>query len=281
MALPKNILYPVDFSDRCRAVWPAVASMAEHLAASITVLHALDIERIKSKGLREEVQTIRDHLQDQLSTFPPGVQLANIRRELSDGPAAASIVEVAARMEAPLIMMPTRGHTRFRQLLLGSVTAAVLHDAGCPVWTEAHVDSPVPKLAYKSMICAVDMGPQTAHLLRAAKELSERFGACLYIVHSIPRGDPRFASGASLRAHSFLVDTAKEKYAQHCSLAGVDEPFEIAEDEGLIDSIVTAIARHNGDLLIIGRGVIHGALGRLRTNAHSLIRRAPCPVLSI
>ena len=37
-----------------------------------------------------------------------------------------------------LIMMPTHGYGRFRALLLGSVTAKVLHDADCPVWTAVH-----------------------------------------------------------------------------------------------------------------------------------------------
>jgi len=39
--------------------------------------------------------------------------------------------------------------------------------------------------------------------------------------------------------------------------------------------------RHNSDLLIIGRGALHGTMGRLRTHAYGIIRHAPCPVLSV
>jgi nucleotide-binding universal stress UspA family protein len=35
------------------------------------------------------------------------------------------------------------------------------------------------------------------------------------------------------------------------------------------------------DLIVIGRGVLHETLGRLRTHAYGIIRHAPCPVLSV
>jgi hypothetical protein len=35
-----------------------------------------------------------------------------------------------------MILMPTHGYGPFRQMLLGSVTAKVLHDSKCPVLTE-------------------------------------------------------------------------------------------------------------------------------------------------
>ncbi len=38
-------------------------------------------------------------------------------------------------LELDLIMMPTHGGRHFRSLLIGSVTAKVLHDVRCPVWT--------------------------------------------------------------------------------------------------------------------------------------------------
>jgi nucleotide-binding universal stress UspA family protein len=283
MALPKSILYPVDFSDRCRAVWPAVAGMAERLNAPVTILHALDIHHCEVPEFQNELRTIRQRVREKLADFPASLlELPNVTRELAEGPAAARIVQHADNMESPLIMMPTRGHTRFRQLLLGSVTAAVLHDAICPVWTEAHTESqPQRGGVYQSIVCAIDMGPRTTEVLQAADEFSNEFGASLHVVHSVPRGDPRLSSGLSNRAHALLVDTAREDFATHCQKAGVEFPLEIVEEFGLADGIVGAIARHNADLLTIGRGVIQGVLGRLRTNAHELIRRSPCPVLSI
>lgn len=280
MALPKNILYPVDFSDRCRGVWPVVSEMGRRLGAPITILHALDLD-FRNGVDASSLQTIRDHLKEELGLFPES-NIPNIRRELVDGPAAECIVRFASQIEAPLIMMPTRGHTRFRQLLLGSVTAAVLHDAVCPVWTEAHTeDGSTQARAPRSIVCAIDMGARTAEILQRASEFNTKFGSFLHVVHSVPGIDPRFPSGAASRAHRFLVDKAQEDFTKQCGETEFATALEIVEDVGLVDGILGAAARHRADLLLIGRGVIQGPLGRLRTNAHELIRRSPCPVLSV
>ena len=56
------------------------------------------------------------------------------------GDPAKKIICFARETEIDLIMMPTRGGGTFRRFLLGSVTAKVLDDATCPVWTDAHLD---------------------------------------------------------------------------------------------------------------------------------------------
>jgi len=257
--------------------------MAKNLNIPEVLLYALPTEHMVTPQLIHERVRIRQYVQEALARFPESeLRIPNVKRELVEGPAAESIVVRASKMEAPLIMMPTRGHTRFRQLLLGSVTAAVLHDASCPVWTEAHQDSQQPSEGiYRSLICAVDMGPRTPEVLRTALDFSKAFGAILHVVHSVPRGDQRFANALSDRAHALLVDTARENFAAHCQTVGTQLPLEIVEEFHLTDGVSGAVRRHNADLLVIGRGVIQGALGRLRTNAHNLIRLSPCAVLSV
>jgi nucleotide-binding universal stress UspA family protein len=39
--------------------------------------------------------------------------------------------------------------------------------------------------------------------------------------------------------------------------------------------------RHSADLIVIGRGLLHERLGRLRTHSYGIIRHSPCPVLSV
>ena len=38
---------------------------------------------------------------------------------------------------------------------------------------------------------------------------------------------------------------------------------------------------HGADALIIGRGILHETLGRLRAHSYQIIRTAPCPVISV
>jgi len=52
-------------------------------------------------------------------------------------------------------MMPTHGLGGFRRFLLGSVTAKVLHDADCPVWTGVHLErAPHSKQLSSGISCA-------------------------------------------------------------------------------------------------------------------------------
>jgi nucleotide-binding universal stress UspA family protein len=271
MTMPKNILYPVDFSERSHVVWPAVAAMSRQLGAEVTVLHVLDLP--EEFGEKDD---LRRRAEEKLTVFPAA------RRAVVMGSPAQSIVRFAEAMEAPLIMMPTRGRTRFRELLLGSVTASVLHDADCPVWTDVHSASAVAHGEnYKSLVCAVDMGPQTASVLRTASRYAGKFGATLCVVHSVPGVDPCFPSAAADRAHVFLLDRATEQFPAVCQEAGVELSLQIVEEIGLVEGITGAAVRYGADLLVIGRGVSQGALGRLRTNAHALIRHSPCAVLSV
>jgi nucleotide-binding universal stress UspA family protein len=249
----------------------------------VTLFHVLDVEYLGLETAFSGLDCIRTRMREALEHFPvPGLDAANVRRDLAEGSPVACIVDRAARMDAPLVMMPTRGHTRFRQLLLGSVTAGVLHDADCPVWTDAHTeDKPVPTGVWHSIVCAIDMGPRTPNVLQAASEFSEQLDTSLHVIHSVPGIDPRFPSAMADRAHAFLVNEAREDFPAHCRKAGVEVPLEIVEDVGLVNGVVGAIVKHDADLLLIGRGVIQGSLGRLRTNAHDLIRRSPCAVLSV
>lgn len=276
MPLASHVLFPVDFSLSSTALIPAVAAVARRLNVPVTLLHSVQSVDTPSAATLSEREA-------RLAAFgKEGFAGLEIQREIASGAPAATIVARAQELGGPLIMLPTKGTSAFRQLLIGSVTASVLHDADCPVWTTAHCEDggPLPE-AYRSIVCAVDLGPLSVPVLAAASEFAAVFGAELHVVHSVPGIDPRFESGAANRAHAFLVNTAKEEYPALAAAAHVDQPLEIAEETTVTAGITAAAARHHADLLVIGRGVMQGVLGRLRTNAHDLIRQSPCPVLSV
>jgi nucleotide-binding universal stress UspA family protein len=278
----KNILYPVDFSTRSIEIWPVIVGMARKLQVPVTLLHALEVGD-DTELLRSALEPARLKLQEALLAFSagPGAPVSLVQH-VKLGKAADCIVEAAENLEAPLIMMPTGGQTSFREMLLGSVTTAVLQHSKCPVWTDAHPEDPAHRAKdVRSIVTAVDMGPQTPDVLRAGYAFQTRVGARLHVIHGVPGIDPRFPSATADRAHELLLANAREEFPGHCAQAGIEAALEIVEDPDLVTGIVEAASRHQADLLVIGRGVIRGSLGRLRSNAEELIRRAPCPVLSV
>ncbi len=181
-------------------------------------------------------------------------------------------------------MMPTHGTTAFRSLTIGSVTEAVLRRTEAPVWTSAHCEDggPVP-LDYRAVVCAVDLGPASAHVLRAAADFAAGFGAVLHVMHAQPGHSSTFATATSEMAHRYLLDEARRAWPPIAEAAGLPAatPLAMAEEPEIVDGICGFAERQSADLLVIGRGVSQGVLGRLRTHAHDLIRRTRCPVLSV
>jgi nucleotide-binding universal stress UspA family protein len=284
----KHILFPYDFSDPGRQVSFFVRAMAETLAARVTVLSVLPPPFDgPSPGMasppyfRKTPAEWRGNLQSRLDGFLldefAGLQ---VERVADDGDPALRIVAFAETHSVDVIMMPTHGMGKFRNLLIGSVTAKVLHDAKCPVWTAAHVDTQSASSVPRRILCAIDGSLNTPTLARWACELARRFRANLAALHVIaPISDwPTLESERRLQDQ--LRDGARERVASILSASGVDAPLRIAVGD-IVQCVTEESRQEQADLVVIGRGSIAEPFGRLRTHTFGIIQRSSCPVISV
>ncbi len=288
MWAPHKILFPVDLSDSCTATAPFVEAMAKKYNAEVTLLHVLEVSsRVIADcyGVSVPVMDTAAVWQaeaEQAKAYLTGkFQCLQVEREVVEGDAAHAIDEYAREKGVDLIMMPTHGYGIFRTLLLGSVTAKVLHDSLCPVWTGVHVeDAPAVSPEFKTIMAAVDRTEDSIATMRLACRLANDNHAELFLVHAVPGSEvaPEKYFDADFR--HYLEQDARVTIAQLQETAGVSAPLCLGA--GKVSHVVRDSALgHSADLVVIGRGLATHTLGRLRSNVYSIIREAPCPVISV
>ena len=283
----KHILFPIDFSERCCHAAPSVQTMAKCFGAKITLISAMS--PVWQTGLGEgatvpvDMNELKRDLEIRLSdTFVREFNGIPVQRVAEIGDPATVITRFAHTEGTDLIMMPTHGYGPFRTLLLGSVTAKVLHDSECPVWTAAHMVER-PSLRNKSngnVLCAVDSTPRSVPLMQWAAEYAKFTGATLRLVHAISGvvGWPERQLDQEFQ--EALRNDAREAIEGLQRSVGVTAPLCVGVGE-VADVVRAEAERHDSELVLIGRGILHETMGRLRTHSYSIIRHAPCPVLSV
>jgi len=284
----RNILFPIDFSERSRAAAPFVLSMAHRYGARVTLLHAVQPPPPIYAGMNtvypetfdftETRKVIETRLHEFADTELPKIDVTCVADE---GDPALLITLYSEQNAVDLIAMPTHGYGTFRRALLGSVTAKVLHDSKLPVWTSAHAPEAShrahPKPRY--ILTALDLKPESRHTLEFALELAAESDATVEMVHVAPEGETTPLNPES-RMHEMLVEAARAELIKVHDDAGAN--VEVLVDGNDVAKLVRTVSlRKRIDLVVIGRGSIHGIFGRLKTNAYSIIREAPCPVLSV
>jgi nucleotide-binding universal stress UspA family protein len=220
-------------------------------------------------------------VEKELETFLAG-ELAGTeaKRVVLEGDPARQIVEYAHEENVGLIVMPTHGYGPFRQFILGSITAKVLHDADCPVWTGVHLEEapqadPFP---FKEILCAIDLGPQSCKALEWATAMQKEFGARLTVVHAMATSSE--AGQGDRHWQQEIELTMRDDMARLQQRFGTEADLVI--EPGDPPHVVCEMARsRQAGLLVIGRGSAAGVFGRLRTNAYAIIRQSPCPVVSV
>jgi len=283
----RHILFPVDFSAQCRAVRPLVRSMAERFHSRLTLLHTVQVPACWYGGLDAsypvmlDLPDLEESARKELAEFfTPSNEVSAMVVKLGDP--ATDIAQVAQENGVDLIMMPTHGYGRFRSLLLGSVTAKVLHDARCSVWTAAHTENPElsKHLDCKNIMAAIDLTAAAVPLLRLYAAAARDFGAKLRLVHAVPGAALDTFYGQDRDFRAFLLQSARQEIARLQTEAGTS--FEVCMEGGAISKIVREAAlHHDADLILIGTRTLHATFGELRSNAYAIIRDAPCPVLSV
>lgn len=272
----QHILFPVDFSKPCEHVVPWVVQMMKGLGARLTLLHAWQSPYAWSgeidPGLLEGLanfEALKIQQQAALDEFRRAhLPSAGAETVLKKGDPAEQIAEYAAAAGVDLIMMPTHGYGRFRAALIGSVTAKVIHDTLCAVWTSAHVEKlHNPPYPCRLIMCAVDGTQESIKTIRHAGLLAEDLECSMIIVHVMPEGMTQSESLSS------RLQTCEE-------LAQVSVPICVEKGEPAM--VVPEIAkRYGADLVVVGRGHAPDFLGSWRSHVYSIIRNSPCPVLTI
>ena len=285
-----KLLLPVDFSDRVQGPARYARTLAHRFHASVTMLHVLPpphyefgAMEIGGPMLAELYATRSSHLRQQLDCFL-AQELADVPTErlVLEGDPARRIVQHAQENHFDLIVMPTHGYGRFRRFILGSITAKVLHDSEVPVWTGAHLeDAPASgDVEFNRIVCALDLGAHSRDVLQWAVRFRDQYQARLTIVHATSPLDPE------------LLETFDPDWRLQFEVEAREEIERLQDRLGAIADVIVepgeaaqvvcgAALRAHADLLIIGRSVSEGMLGRLRAQAYSIIRQSPCPVLSI
>jgi len=281
MPLIHRILFPVDFSDGCLSVARYVEFMAGLFEAEIMLLNVVGMGEggltLAEERLPGRQAQLDEFLADELKYFT-----AERVCVTGDDP-VPEIVAAAERWQPDLVMMPTHGLGVFRRLLLGSVTAKILHDLDCPVWTSVHSDAvlPLEQIHCRRILCALDLGDRSQSVLQWAAALAGESEADLGIVHATPELSAGYAGWALEQEFADSVSKqAAERIEKLQAAAGTAARVFIRGGDSA--KVIAAAARDSGaDLLVIGRHDATGISGYLRQNAYAILRDSPCPVISI
>jgi nucleotide-binding universal stress UspA family protein len=285
----RRILFPVDFSERAKAVAPFVLSIAQRHKAAVVLMNIIQPPAPLYGGINmmvypetfdytESRAVIVESLAQFAAAELPKVDVSSV---VDVGDPASMIIDYVNDNGIDLICLPTHGYGTFRRALLGSVTAKVLHDAGIPVWTSAHA----PEASHRAhpqprhVLVAIDPDKHARETLDAAVDIAKESGATLDIVTAVPEGviGPAMVD-ADLE--KLLIEGTGKVLAKLQVEAG-SEAGTVIEMGSPASVVRCAAISKRADLVVVGRGGAHGLLGRLHDESYAIIREAPCPVLSV
>lgn len=274
---PKRILFAVDFSKQARAMARTVREVAQLCGAEVQVLHAIELtpHDFPADRLEEAQQKLDALIAGELAECETVVHV-------TPGDPANTVVHVARNGNSDLIMMPTHGHGVFLRSALGSVTAKVLHDAPCPVWTSAHQEQTAAYDGHgiRTILCALDLGARSSSVLREAGQAARLWSASLRVVHVMEIAEPSTKSDWTPERRDQMTSTVEAQLRRLAEEAGENPIIEVLEGSPAKTVIETA-ERYQADLIVVGRTQAPTADSQPSSTAYGIIAGSRHPVLSV
>jgi len=281
----KKILLPMDLEE---TVLPVVvvrqaAALAHHFHSEILLLHVVRPLTYIAGGntarelIEQEVAFTQEKLKECLGS---GLNGLSVQRLVVKGDPAHEIFRTVAEQKIDLIVMPTHGYGAYERFLVGSVTAKVLHNGGCPVWACAHVeDAPGQPFAIRNVLCAVDFSTHSLKTVRWAQDMANEFQARLTLAHVTPTVEIYGPGGYHVLTDmkQELVDGSMKQMAKIQQELGTKA--EVFIGSGDVPKVMSQAAKETkADLLVVGcRSLDH----RFGNTAYGIIRESHVPVLSV
>jgi len=294
-----SILVATDFSQASRRALSSALALALHNDARASVVHVFGNDRpYEMPDSSSEMDREKAHWGRQLAWIKNFEAMGKFDAVLAkQGPVAAGILSALDETAADLLVLGTRARGGLAKLALGSVAEELVRTATCPVMTVGPYAEMAENGQFHTILFATDYGPGSARALPLVEALSNQEKARLVVLRMI---SPMPATSGSLSAYGPAMAAADElqewegSSRQH-SLEELrawigkqstphPQPEYIVRIDFWPEGILTAVNTAKADLIVMGAN--RGASPRLAaylpwTAIHEVIRRAPCPVLTV
>jgi len=208
---------------------------------------------------------------------------ATARRVIfGDTSPARALHHVAEEEGADLLVVGSTHRGQVGRVLVGGVTAGVLHHAPCPV--------AVAPLGYAgraatpaSIAVGFDGGEEAQHALRLAGEIAKALGAQIRVLSAIPT--PVAATSPATYEREWLAEAREEGQEEVDDAVATLRSFGVEASGDVVVGLAfeeLAELSHEVDMVVVGsRG--WGPVRRLLLGSTSerLVREAACPVIAV
>jgi nucleotide-binding universal stress UspA family protein len=242
----RKILLPVDAKTASAAVRYA-RQIASAARAELYLLHVVKKSRYRSYRY-DWPEEADEHA---WSGFP------RLGRLILPGSPAQMIVAYADRIDAELILMPTRGYGQLGQFFLGSTIMDVIRSTTRTVWvTRKPVLNLEVPFSCKRIVCGIDVNSEGYAVLHRAVKTAATWNADLIIVHAIPGLSDAVLTRYGLEGSDDIEMLSKAARRKIRSMGrAASYPFQVEVTIGdPVDTVSRATRKWSADLVIIGRG---------------------------
>lgn len=134
----------------------------------------------------------------------------------------------------------------------------------------------------RRVLCPVDFSEHADVAADWARDLSDRFGAELHLLHVVAVLDPLIPPGAATFASELVREIQESARSRLDEVAGGHDAVTALREGAPFGEIVDYATEQDIDLIVMGThgrtGISHLLIGSV---AEKVVRRAPCAVLTI
>ncbi len=239
----KTILIPTDFSKNSDNAVHFALELNKKLEAKAVLFHSYVVPAFASdmpvvmpsdEELKGNAKKGMKNLKEKLQGEYPGMEIETM---ILDGYAEDEIVAATADKKTDLVIMGTQGASGLREVLIGSITAAVMEDTECPVLA-------IPENAsfkgIHKMVFATNYAENDFENIENVIDMARKFDAEVILLH--------ISNGDLDTAYEFAaIETFKERIREDSKYEKVN--FKLLESRDVIDGLSFYLDEVRADML--------------------------------
>ncbi len=267
----KKVMMAVDFSECSLSMLNRVEELEKAGCEEVILIRVINTAKFGSVAgfdidswIEVEEKESMEKLEELVKEIERKGVKAKFVHPLPVGDPVYEIVKAAKKENVSLIMLASRGKSRLKEILLGSVSEGVIRKADRPVLLVK--DGKKQEKMFKKILYAHDLSEHSAKVVECVKDAAIVGGRDVIILHVKEKNE---------KGDEEMLEKAKEELEK----AGID--VKVLVDEGTPHKVILRVAEKEEVTMIAmasrGLGFIEGMI--LGSTTDVVTRRSKVPVL--